>query len=218
MIETIIGASVGFVIGYFTSYFKQKGKNKAIKEDIKSITYEKESISSTFKLDIEKRKALYEGKKEQYLKYFNLLDKFSSEANLQGTKIIVPLISKFTNEYIQSLGNKTQELAVAGNFSEAINIEMNKSNEQWKQIKNETNTIRLIANTETIELLDQMESLYKNIFEQSGQVFKKIPEMIVLKQTDKLKGLLEEYQNIGNEINSTKTKLIQAMRSDLNEI
>lgn len=218
MIETIIGTLIGFILGFAASYFVQKGKNRAIKEDIHGITFEKESVSSSFTLDIEKRKYQYKSKKEQYLKYFNLLDEFNSEANVTGFKTILPIIQNFTSEFLKSTGNKKRELEIAANFSESINAEVLKSNEKWIKIKNETNSIRLIANDETIGLLNQLESLYNNMFEQSGQVFKAIPQLVVLKQIDQIKALITDFQALGTIVNSTKDRLILAMRNDLNEI
>jgi hypothetical protein len=218
MIETTIGILIGFIIGFLTSYFVQKGKNRAMKEDIKKITFEKESVSSAFTLDIEKRKFQYDTKKEQYLKYFNLLDEMNSNANISGFNSVMPLINSFISDFIKAAGNKKKETEIVGSFSESINSEIQKSNENWIKLKNETNSIRLVANDETIDLLNKLESLYTVIFERSGQIFKAIPEMVVQKETDQLKNYTTEIQLLGNQINFTKDQLINAMRNDLKEI
>jgi uncharacterized membrane protein YraQ (UPF0718 family) len=90
--ETIIGLVIVFFSGYLISYFKEKGKNKALLSDIKRLTEEKERIVSDFKLEIEKRKYQYESKKEQYFKYFNLIDEFGKSGNDDFYENFFPIV------------------------------------------------------------------------------------------------------------------------------
>ena len=102
LFQILLGIIAGFIAGYLTSYFNEKGKNKALLGDIKKLTEEKESVISKFQLDLAKRKYQYETKKGQYLKYFNLLDQFSADANKDAQEKFIPILNKFKQRFFSS--------------------------------------------------------------------------------------------------------------------
>lgn len=121
LLDIIIGAILGFLSGYLISYFKEKGKNKALLSDIGRLTAEKESVASEYKLDIEKRKYKYESKKEQYFKYFNLIDEFGKASNDEFYEYFFPVVDEFNKNFLGADGDKTKELEALNTFSSKIN-------------------------------------------------------------------------------------------------
>ena len=155
-----IGLAAGFLAGYLTSYFNEKGKNKALLGDIQKLTQEKESVIAKFQLDLAKRKYQYETKKEQYFKYFNLLDQFSADGNKETQEKFFPVINKFNSDFLAAQGNQKKEFLATKVFSEAVNNIVLGSNDKLIKIKNETSSLRLIAGEATLALLDDLEYYY----------------------------------------------------------
>lgn len=107
--DIILGLILGFLSGYLISYFKEKGKNKALLGDIHRLTSEKERVISDFKLDIEKRRYKYESKKEQYFKYFNLIDEFGKTSNDDFYEYFFSVVDDFNKQYLGANGDKRLE-------------------------------------------------------------------------------------------------------------
>ena len=179
LIIGILGVLGGFALGFFTSYFKEKGKNKALIQDLKRITEEKEKVSSKYQLDISKRKYKYEDKREQYFKYFNLLDNLSAEGNKDAQNSFIPAINKFNEDFVGANGDKKKELKATTEFSKSVNELMFKSNESLLQLKQETNTIKLIAGKKVLKILDELEIAYANSMEQSANMMRDLSNNII---------------------------------------
>ncbi|MEK7184832.1 MAG: hypothetical protein AAB683_01705, partial [Patescibacteria group bacterium] len=133
--DIIIGLVLGFLSGYLISYFKEKGKNKALLSDIGRLTEEKERITSEFKLEIEKRKYKYESKKEQYFKYFNLIDEFGKASNDEIYESFFPVLDEFNKNYLGADGEKNKELEALNSFTSKVNRMMSRSNENLIRLR-----------------------------------------------------------------------------------
>lgn len=81
---------LGLIVLAVKAYFQERGKLAALKSENKFLVDETEKIKSHYskeleelkkdhQLDITKRKYIYESKKEEYLKFFRLLDTFSNQ-------------------------------------------------------------------------------------------------------------------------------------------
>ncbi len=220
-IEIIIGIISllgGFLMGYLTSFFKEKGKNKALIQDIKRITEEKESVSSKYQLDISKRKYKYEDKREQYFKYFNLLDNLSSEGNKDAQENFIPAINNFNEGFIGANGNKKKELKATTDFSKSVNEIMFKSNESLLKLKQETNTIKLIAGEKVLKLLTELEIGYDQSMEQSAQMMRDLSNNIIYGKEDILNSQKEDIEKTGMYLLSLKEDLMKEIKNELDEI
>lgn len=87
----LISFLLGVASEYFIAYGKEKGKNRALKEDIESLenqkqqvqikyTREMEELKKDSAFEIELRKHKYGEKKNQFAKFFTLLDEFMPKA------------------------------------------------------------------------------------------------------------------------------------------
>jgi hypothetical protein len=216
--EILIGLFLGFLSGYLFSYFKEKGKNKALLSDIQKLTAEKERISSEYKLDIEKRKYKYESKKEQYFKYFNLLDEFGKNSNNEMYENFFPVLDEFNKHYLGANGNKKKELEAITEFSSKTSNLLSKSNENLIRLRAETNTIKLIANSEVLNLLNDIDQLYDLSMEKSAQMLKEMANNIVFNNQEAISLQRQEVELLGTEITRLHTELLSEVKQELNEI
>jgi len=209
---------IGFIVGYFANYFKEKGKNRALIEDTKYITHEKEKVSSAFELDNSKRKYKYEHKSNLYLKYYNLLDEISARANEEAQVEFMPAMNEFTTTYLMANGDSTQELKAAAVFSGAINNIMSKANESMIKLKNETVALKLVAGDSVLKVLEEIETVQNKSFELSADMMREFGNNMVTKNLDVLENQKTDLQAIGDEMIALKEKLTQEIRKELNEI
>ncbi len=205
-------------MGYLASYFKEKGKNKALIQDLKKITEEKENVTSKYQLDISKRKYRYEDKREQYFKYFNLLDSLGTDSNKDAQTSFMPALNKFNDGFISANGNKINELKATTDFSETVNEIIFKSNESLLKLKQETNALKLIAGEKVLELLTKLEVAYDKSMEQSAEIMRDLSKNLILENQDILNTQNEITEKTGNHILILKEELIQEVKNELNEI
>ncbi|MCF6348533.1 MAG: hypothetical protein L3J20_09575 [Flavobacteriaceae bacterium] len=168
----LISLLIGFLMGYLTSYFKEKGKNRALIEDLEKMTNEREKVSSKYQLDISKRKYKYEDKRTQYFKYFNLLDEFNTEGIQKAQIEFMPTLNKFNKNFLAANGSKKKELKATSDFSNSVNKIMFESNKSLLKLKQETNTIKLIAGDKVLKILKELEEGYDTSMEKSAQMMK----------------------------------------------
>ncbi|MCB9425622.1 MAG: hypothetical protein H6584_01135 [Flavobacteriales bacterium] len=214
----LIGVVSGFIMGYFTSYFKEKGRNKALIQDLKEITEEKEKVTSKFQLDISKRKYKYEDKREQYFKYFNLLDSFTSDNQKIAQESFIPALNKFNEMFLGANGNKTIEMKATSDFATAVNNLMFKSNESLIKLKQETNTIKLIAGTKVSTTLKELEIAYDNSMDQSAKMMKDLTKNLISRNVDQLSKQKEDIEITGEYLKSLQERLMKEVRDELDEI
>lgn len=216
--KIVIGIAISLFAGYLLSYFKEKGKNKALLGDIRRLTDEKEKITSEYKLDIEKRKYKYESKREQYLKYYNLIDGFGKSSNEEMLDTFHPILKQFFDGLIDADSDEDKMMKATSVFSMKIMDLLAKSNENLLRIRAETNSIRAIANDEILSLLDQIETLYDKSLEKSTDMLNGMTKNVLAENSTVLESQKEEIMSIGMEIKKLHKELLEEIRKDLNEI
>ncbi len=216
--ETIIGLVIGLISGYLIAYFKEKGKNKALLSDIKRLTEEKERIISDFKLDLEKRKYQYESKKEQYFKYFNLIDEFGKSGNDDFYDNFFPIVERFNENYLSADGDKEKELEALNNFSASLNPMISKSNENLVRLRAETKSIRLIASKKVRDFLGQLDELYDISFEKSSLMLREMGNNMISDNQEIIDEQNKELHVLGQKIKTIHDELVEEIRKELDEI
>ncbi|RKS02846.1 hypothetical protein [Flavobacterium sp. 102] len=214
----IISLILGFFLGYLTSYFNEKGKNKAIIEDMKAMTEEKEKVSSHYELDVSKRKYKYEDKRAIYFKYFSLLDEMSTEANIIAQNEVMPSVNKYTQDYLAANGDTGKILKAASELSTSTNNVMLKMHQSQMKLKQETNSIRLIGGEKVLKALTEMENAYDLQLERWGEMMKTLSTHILDKNMEAINAQAEEHKKIGERIVKCKEDIIESMKKELDEI
>lgn len=209
---------IGLIFLYLKTYVSQKAKNKALKNDNLSLTQQIENIKKAHELDIAKRKYQYESKKEQYIKFFQFIDSFTGKQNLYCVDKMTPIITEFYAGFLATTEDNTEQNKVCTAYMERVQNLMNENNTELMKVKQETNTIRLIASQEVIELLDLMERTYDNMFNTSSQIINMLPNNIMTNNQTMLQKHIEILTEISQSFLNIKNNLIQQMRNDLNEI
>ena len=209
---------IGLLFLYLKTYVSQKAKNKALRNENLILTQQIENIKKIHELDIAKRKYQYESKKEQYLKFFQLIDAFTGKQNLTCINKMTPIITEFYAGFLTAIGDESEQNKVSTVYMEKIQNLINENNTELMKIKQETNTIRLIASQEVIGLLDLMERTYENMFDVSGQIINMMPNNIMTNNQIALQKHAEILAEISQLALNIKEDLIQQMRNDLNKI
>ena len=226
-ISHVLAFITGVATLYFTAYIKAKGSNKALKEDIVSLesakqkiiaehAVELENIKKDHSLDVEKRKYQYESKKDQFIKFFQLIDEFNGKSHEMFQERFPPIMDRLLE------GCLSEEQAVRNEstlvFNQEIMLIFNDLHKEQIKINAESNSIRLIASCEIDELLDQLEMSVRQATEDAVEMlrFMGTADYFVNKQ------LLEPYQTklnkIGLEVLECRNTLKNQMKSELSEI
>lgn len=224
-------ALVGLILLYIRTYLKERAKISALKsqneklinqsESIKSIySKELEEIKKNHQLDLEKRKYQYESKQKQYIEFFKFLDHFSGDYNVDSQKKMLPILEEFNRNYMQAANTNNQKGITNAStvLSAKIQKVMSEANEELTRIKQETNTIRLIASDSVIKSLNLLELAYDKAFEESSTMMSKLPAQLIMNDQEGMNESQNEIEISGKVILSVKAKLIKLMRSELNEI
>lgn len=214
----IVSTLGGFFLGYLTSYFKEKGKNRALIQDMERLTEEKEKVSSKYQLDISKRKYKYEDKRAQYFKYFNLLDSLTSDNQRVAHESFIPASEIFNRKFLEANGNESMETKATADFGASINKLMFKTNESLLKLKQETNSIKLIAGPNVSKVLQELEIAYEDSMKGGAEMMKDFTNNVVKRKTGLLNKQLEETERTGLKLIKLKEKLLQEIKNELDEI
>jgi hypothetical protein len=229
--KEIIGFAT-FVSGLFAialkSYFAEKGKLKAQisenkklieqTEDIKSkFNKELEEIKKEHQLDISKRKYQYESKKDTYINFFKLLDSFSNEQNITAQEKLKEYINEFNRNYLNGKSVKSQNNATVV-FSKKVLALSSETYKDFQKLRQETNTIKLIASDEVIKKLKFFDYCYEEFMKISDKMMKSLPVLILSNDEEKKRAQQHEIELNGKLINNIKEELTELMRQDLNKI
>jgi hypothetical protein len=216
----LVFALIGLLFLYVKTYFQERAKRSALSDTNKKLVEETESIKKDHQLDLSKRRYQYESKKEQYLGFFKLLDKFTNEATLKSQAELIPIIDEFNKNYLNasSQGNKKKENIAVTVMSKKIQKLTFASNEELTKLKQETNTIRIIASKDILKKLDLLEISYDEIMEQSNQIMSDLPKLMLVNNQEKMNQQQENLQVSAMVTKGIKDDIIDLMRKELNEI
>ena len=92
------------------------------------------------------------------------------------------------------------------------------ANEDLIKIKQETNTIRLIASDNIIKKLNLLELAYDKNMEKANKMMSDLPKLMLLNDQNKMNENQKEIEISGMVIQSIKNEIIELMRVELNEI
>lgn len=227
----IIGGLITTIIIFFKSYVQEKAKLKALQSENKKIVKESEKIKSQYsreleelkkehQLNISKRKYQYESKKEAYFKFFQLLDQFTRENNVKTQESLMPILEEFNRNYLHASGqnNKKNETNAITVMSKKIQKLTFDANQDLIKIKQETNTIKLIASDEILGKLRVLELAYDKSTDTSNKMMRTLPQLMAINDQEKIKEDQKEIEILAMVINEIKDNIIALMRTELNEI
>ena len=214
----LITLSLGYLGGYLTLFLKERVKNQAYLADLRKMEEEKESVRREYQLDIDKRKYKYESKREQFVKYFTLIDDFTANSNKEIQAKFFPMITAYNQEYLNAYGNRKKENAAITKFSDGVQNLMLGANEDLIRLRTETNAIKIIAGIRTIELINEMDKLYDKSFDLSSQMVRELISAVTSKDFTNINRIENDLKIYADRILSTKQLMIDQIRIELDEI
>ncbi|MGH2666647.1 hypothetical protein [Flavobacterium sp.] len=227
----IIFGLISLLILFLKSFVQEKAKWKALKSENKKLVDETEKIKSQYsrelenlkkehQLDLSKRKYQYESKKETYFKFFQLIDQFALDNNVKNQENLMPILDEFNRNYLNaaSQNNKKNETNAVTVMSKKIQKLTFDAAQDLMKIKQETNTIRLIASNEILQKLNLLNLAYDKSMEVSNKMMSSLPALMLTNDQDKIKKEQQEVEVSALVINQIKDEIIELMRSELNEI
>lgn len=216
----MIFAFLGLLILYIKTYTTEKVKMEVLKSENKKLIEETERIKKDFQLEISKRRYQYESKKEQYILFFKLLDQFTNEANKSTQEKLLPILDEFNRNFLNSSSrnDKKGENNATSVMSKKIQRLTFEANESLIKIKQETNTIRLIASDRIIQKLDLLELAYDKNMEQAIKMMNDLPKQMMSNDQYGMKKSQREIEISALVIKEIKDEIIELMRKELDEI
>ncbi len=85
-------------------------------------------------------------------------------------------------------------------------------------MEQQTNSLKLTASNEVAELLEELRSLYHQIFEVSCEQMNKLVEITVHRDQEATQQIQNAIAQLGEQIKAKSQKLREEMRRDLLEI
>lgn len=210
----MIFAFLGLLILYIKTYTTEKAKMEVLKSENKKLIEETERIKKDFQLEISKRRYQYESKKEQYILFFKLLDQFTNEANKSTQEKLLPILDEFNRNFLNSSSrnDKKGENNATSVMSKKIQRLTFEANESLIKIKQETNTIRLIASDRIIQKLDLLELAYDKNMEQAIKMMNDLPKQMMSNDQYGMKKSQREIEISALVIKEIKDEIIELMK------
>lgn len=216
----IVSGFIVLLILYVRSFVQESGKIRALQRKNRELVEETESIKKDHQLDIEKRKYQYESKQEHYFNFFKLIDQFTRDTNKSTQEKLMVILDEFNRNYLtaSSQNNKRNETKAVTVMSKQIQKLTFDANQDLIKIKQETNTIKIIASDEILNKLNLMELAYDKSMEKSHKVMSDLPAQMMVDDQEGIKRNQKEIEVSALVIQSIKDDIIKLMRKELKEI
>lgn len=227
----IVGIFITTTLFFLKSYVQEKIKLKALISENEKIIEQTELIKSQFnreleelkkehQLNITKRKYQYESKREAYFNFFQLLDQFTRENNVKNQEHLLVILDEFNRNYLNaaSQNNKKNQTNAVTAMSKKIQKLSFDANQDLIKIKQETNTIRLIASDAILCKLDDLNLAYEISMKVSTKMMTSLPTLVLTNNQEKMKADQIEIEKSALIINQIKDEIIELMRIELDEI
>lgn len=223
----LISFLLGIASGYFIAYGKEKGKNRALKEDIESLEDQKQQVQIKYTreieelkkdnaLNIELRKHKYEEKKNQFAKFFTLLDEFHAKSNEIFMERFGPIYSRFMENYLVD-DESTQNEAIA-EFNQGMMGLFGELNQEHLKLTTETNSIRLISSEVLDGHLDQLTAKVGDATNTAQEMLKMMASPEFWADQTILSPLQIKAEEQGREIILIRDNIRKQMKGELDQI
>lgn len=217
----------GLAIGFLVSYTKEKGKNLALKEDIGKLEKEKQDVQIKYTreieelkknntLEVELRKHKYQDKKNQFSKFFMLLDEFHNKSNAIFTDKFMQIFSDFMNPVLSDDDDISNEGII--NFNKGVADIFNELNEELLKVTTETNSIRLVSSLEIDALLDELNIKISEATNTAQDMIKLMTTQEFLEDQATLEPLKGKAEQQGIEVINLRNEIKEQMKKELDEI
>lgn len=216
IVFNIVAFILGALVLYFTAYMKVKGKNKALIEDVSRLEEEKQKVIKEHTLDVEKRKYQYESKRQEFTKYFHLLDEFHSRCNSAFVEKFQPITTAFFDSYLDE--NEKEQHQTLVKYNEDVHLLFLELNSEQLKLKSETNSIRLIASPKVDELLNTLEAHIEQATDLSTEMLKFMATPTYITDNSTVEPYQQEVAELGNSVIVLQNQLRNQMKQELDEI
>lgn len=212
---------------YLTAYAKAKGKNHALEEDVSRLEDEKQRVIAKYHaelqelkrqhaLDLEKRKYLYEEKRQQFTKFFAMLDEFQRRSYSLFGERFHPIINQFLGSYTGT-SNEADQAAIAS-FNSGVQDIFYELSEEQARISNETNSIRLIASEELADLLNRLDEAVRESTSDAGEMLKFMATPEFWADQSLIAPYQEKVEESGVRVKECRDNIMSRMKHELQEI
>lgn len=218
--KPIIVGVIGILIGTLLTYLKKYAELKALKKNNAELQKENEAIRSTYELEVTKRKYRYEEKLRQYTNFFSLIDACSKEMNSLTQQKCIDAMHRFYSQFLLAINtnDNISESKAASNFQSELTQIMMDANDYLIKFRQQTNSIKLIASDEIVELLERFDSKMEKSMKLSTACLQDIQSLILQRNVHQLEINQNEINTIGQEIVSLQKQIIKLMKTELDQI
>ena len=190
-------------------YFNKKRHEKELIE-----------VKQSFDLDLERRKKVFEMKASQYESYFRHIDAMHNKHQTDYQDVFMPIMNEFMSSYLEASdkNNKDEETKATIRFTEKISKITRDGFQELGIIESETNSLRLTASDEVAQLLDEVKSLYDEMFKLSGKMMSDLVQITINNDQALAEQNQAELMRIGELAKLKAAELREQMRNDLKQI
>lgn len=186
-------------------------------EDSGKISHVSKSAEQPFELESHKRKSIYDKKSEQYHRYFNLLDDLAKTNLDDAYSLFFPALNNFQQKMLTA-ETQDQIADAAAILQKALFDLIGRTNRKFIAFRQETNAIKLIANEETIRILNAIDIMHTDIFSRTTNLIQQMGDNILTGDSEALQKLSDEISDEGEKLKTVHSNLVSQMRQELNEI
>ena len=190
-------------------YFNKKQHDKKLEE-----------IKYSLNLDLEKRKKVFEMKANQFEKYYRLIDEFGKKYSVDLPKKMQPIFSEYYDKLLKAEfnNNKDESRKTIVWFGDQISNLMYEINDSYFRLISETKSLRLTSSDKLVEIFDDLQKCYEDLFNLSNEFISKYQEILLTNN----QSMQNDYQNRMKEqaikLKNKSDELMSRMRIELTEI
>ncbi|MBZ4033997.1 hypothetical protein K6T82_04420 [Flavobacterium sp. 17A] len=224
----LIGVIIAISALYIKTYIQEKAKIDALKSENKKLIDQTEKIKSKYskeleelkkehQLEISKRRYKYESKRDQYVSFFQFLDQFTKDNTTKSQEKMALIINDFMTNFLNTQEHEHQMKAITtmSNEMQKLTFEANKD---LIRVKQETNTIRLIASEKVIQKLDMLNLAFDKTLADSNKTLNDLPSLIMNGDDHSINQNQKQLEESGKLVKKYNDELIALMREELDEI
>tara|TARA_R110002051_G_C8581369_1_gene477326 strand:+ start:390 stop:803 length:414 start_codon:yes stop_codon:yes gene_type:complete len=133
---------------------------------------------------------------------------------------LIPILDTFYSNFLNAstsniVGAENKAITEMSRQMQKISFD---SVAELSKLRQETNTIKVIASKEILQKLRLLELSYEKITDKSNDMMSALPELIIENNQDKINEYQKEIEFSVKVSNSINDDIIELMRKELNEI
>ena len=183
---------------------------------------ELQNLRRDHELEIDRRKKQYDSKRQQFERYWLLLDNYARKQRDAGyLDQIMGAFNECAAEFMESIDDPSKSAGAFSKMMDALQVALRANTDEYMEVRQETQSLRLVAGEKLYQMLTELDRRLEEAFDTSNSLVSGLTNLQahlenpqLMEQTAAQQAVIQKQ---GEELSALYLAVMEEMRRELNQ-